>query len=104
MPRDEAEASLLPLLGEAASTDATGPLSLLAALRRPWSPSFARGYLTAIRAVVRRRTDNVAYQWVNTLGLAGLALPREAFAAALEPWAAAGDQQGECTARPLAER
>lgn len=87
----DADDALRPLLGELSKRGREELIELfLPALRQPWSESFGREYLSLVRSVVRRQVDQPAYQWASTLQLAGRALPRTLFPAALEPWEVAG--------------
>jgi hypothetical protein len=85
MPRGDAERGVLQLL-ETGEGEGSEPLALLARLPRPWSPEFARKYLSLARRVIQRSTDNAAYQWASSLFTAGKAIPRDVFGEALSPW------------------
>jgi hypothetical protein len=85
----EAERGFQPVLKSAAADADADLLTLLDLLPRPWSEPFAGDYLAAVRSVLRKHADQQAYHWANTLVVAGRAVPRASFAAALEPFALA---------------
>ena len=86
MSAAEAESLLLRVLREASAVQGADALVLLEALPRPWSTTFALEYLAAERSILQRPVSPFSYRWAETLKLAGYTIPREAFAAALEPW------------------
>lgn len=89
MPADEADRAMGPLLMRALEADRADVLGLLGCLTRPWSDAFSRSYLETVRKAIARPADNTAYQWAQSLLTAAQAIPRSAFAAALEEWHAA---------------
>ncbi len=95
MTGPEAEAALTSMLADAVTADSPIVLGLLQSAPRPWGPKFANAYLTAVRQVLKGRADNLAYQWANTLFVAGRAIPREAFDDALAPWQVAETTKAE---------
>jgi hypothetical protein len=93
MARGEAERGMLNLFTAAADGDHVETLALLSLLPRPWSAEFGTGFLALVRQVLAKRSDNTAYQWANTLFIAGRALPADAFPAALADWVVAEVQK-----------
>ena len=81
-----AEDAFLPVIKAAVASGHTQLLGLLPVLPRPWSETFGANYLHVVRGVLRKYSDNRAYQWAGTLFTAGRALRRANFHAALEPW------------------
>ena len=81
-----AEKIALELLADERGEEDPEGLRLLASLPRYWSAEFGSQFLRLARNVLYKFDDNRAWQWMNALGSAGRALPRETFAAALEPW------------------
>jgi hypothetical protein len=58
-------------------------------LAKPWGVHFGLSYLAAFREYLRRAQAVQSLSpgsWMGTLGIAGLALPPDCFAVALEDW------------------
>lgn len=102
MPVQDAEALLSKILKQTVAKKVPGALSLLAALPRPWSQPFSLEYLTTVRSVFQQPPDLSIYPWTSTLKLAGRALPRDAFAAALAPWSVGGAEVQEHASQAMA--
>ena len=86
MPGPAAEEAFRPILKAAAAGGAIDLLGYLTQIRRPWSPAFGTDYLKFARHAVKGEGDSRAYQWASSLRTAARALPKDCFAAALEPW------------------
>ena len=52
----------------------------------PWSPAFGKEYLRVTRGLVSSRSDRAVSDWVGSLSIAAIALPKECFEAAFSPW------------------
>ena len=86
MNREQAEQSLIELFETAQKTDDVESLALVPMAPRPWSADFSRQFLAIIRQVLKKRSDNAAYQWAGALFSVARAIPAEVFPSALAPW------------------
>ena len=86
MSPTDAEQGVLEMLQKNQSSGDPEAISLLERLPRPWSSNFSQRYLELTRSVVQKSSDNFAYQWMNSLHMAGRAIPPEVFTTALAPW------------------
>ena len=95
MQPGDAEAAILPMLSSGSARENNPIFVLLPQLPRPWSVSFGQNYLAAVRTMLKRQSDVLAYRWAGTFFAAGRALPTECFAAALAAWDVAKSAQGD---------
>ena len=93
VPSVEIEGCALAALRDATTDASVGLGEVLSHLPRPWSRAIGDAYLDGLRAFVASlgKKSTSADPWDDTLGAAGLALPPECFAAALEPLALPDD-------------
>lgn len=74
-------------------------LALLSALPRPWGKKAAAEYLATLQSICRKRATALLYQWGATLKTAAIAIPRDTFTAALEPWELPDSDQEDAACR-----
>ncbi len=86
MPAGEAEGLLPRLLQHGFPERVSSAMSLLESLPKPWSESFGFWCLSTMRSVLPKPVGANTYSWLNALNVAAVALPRDCFSAALEPW------------------
>jgi hypothetical protein len=86
MSREQAEQGLRELFETAQKTDDVESLALVPLVPRPWSADFGRRFLAIVRQILKKRSDNAAYQWAGALFTAARAIPAEVFPTALAPW------------------
>lgn len=60
--------------------------TLVSFVPAPWSAAFGKEYLRVTRGLVASRSDRAVYDWIGSLTIATVALPKECFEAALSPW------------------
>ena len=104
MSAPDAEQGVLELLWKNHNSGESEAITLLERLPRPWSSHFSQRYLQLTRSVVEKSSDNFAYQWMNTLHMAGRAIPPDLFTTALAPWDLTADQTRTSWALSSAER
>lgn len=76
-------------------------LMLLSALPRPWGKKAAAEYLAALQSICRRPASAHVYQWCTTLKTAAIALPCDAFPAAIEPWGLPDSEQEDAACQAI---
>lgn len=100
LPPQTAEQNVLPFLVPGRlHSDAL--LLMVDVLPRPWSPWFASNYLQLARKEVKHGMIDTAFEWAKTLEIACKAIPRTAFAAALQHWDTARTGAQSWTAKAL---
>lgn len=60
--------------------------TLVSLVPAPWSAAFGKEYLRVTRSLVGSRSDRAVYDWIGSLKIATVALPKECFEPALSPW------------------
>ncbi len=60
--------------------------TLVSFVPAPWSAAFGKEYLRVTRGLVGSRSDRAVYDWLGSLSIATVALPKECFETALSPW------------------
>lgn len=86
LSREQIEAGMLTLFEAAPTAEGVDLLGLLTMVPRPWSAKFSGKFLAIARNVLKKDSDNAAYQWANSLFVVARAIPAEVLSQALASW------------------